>query len=74
MFGPQGQSCTMDKQSLTLLTACSIMYQDFGYGSVWPASHATNLRGQPLFLAAPHSCSAPLHKTIGFTSMGAVSH
>lgn len=74
MFGLQGQSCTMDKQSLTLLTACSIMYPDFGYGSIWPASHATNLTDQPLCLAAPHSCSAALPKTIGLISMGAVSH
>jgi ornithine carbamoyltransferase len=63
----------MDKRCLTLLTACTIMCPDFGYGSVWPASHATELTDQPLYLASPHSCSAALPKTIGFTSMGAVS-
>jgi len=74
MFGLQGQSCTMDKKSLTSLTACSIIYQDFGDGSVWLASHAKNLADQPLNVAAPHSCSAALPKTIGLTSLCVVSH
>jgi N-acetylornithine carbamoyltransferase len=53
--------------------ACSIIYRDFGDGSVWPASHAKNLADQPLNVAALHNCSAALPTNIGLTTMAVVS-